>query len=104
RIAVRVDTAERAGRVTIALDVADTGPGIDPKDHERIFERFVRGDATPSLPADGTGLGLAITRSLVDLMGGTLRLESTPGKGATFKIELSLPPAPASAGDRCAAE
>ncbi|HUF85944.1 MAG TPA: histidine kinase dimerization/phospho-acceptor domain-containing protein, partial [Thermohalobaculum sp.] len=47
RIAVRVDTAERAGRVTIALDVADTGPGIDPKDHERIFERFVRGDATP---------------------------------------------------------
>jgi signal transduction histidine kinase len=74
----------------IVLEVADTGPGIDPKDHKLIFERFGQVDGGLTRGIQGTGLGLAITRSLVDLMGGKLGLQSELGKGATFSVELSL--------------
>ena len=74
--------------VTVALEVVDTGPGIDPKNHKLIFERFRQVDGSLTRGIGGAGLGLAITKSLVDLMGGKLGLNSEVGKGATFSVEL----------------
>jgi signal transduction histidine kinase len=69
----------------VCLAISDDGPGIAPDQQERIFERFYRvGGAASS----GTGLGLAIARGLVDLHGGHLWVESTPGHGSTFRLTL----------------
>ena len=72
------------------VEVRDTGIGIDPEAREHIFERFYRAD--PSRHADGlhAGLGLAIVKGYVDLMGGTIMVESTKGKGSTFRLELPI--------------
>ena len=71
------------------LTVADTGAGIDPADQERIFERFERlQSSTPN--GTGTGLGLAIARRLARAMGGDILLDSAPGAGARFTLELPL--------------
>jgi signal transduction histidine kinase/CheY-like chemotaxis protein len=72
----------------LMFEVEDTGSGIAPEDQQRIFEPFVQlGDQGGS---KGTGLGLTITRQFVQLMGGHLTLESTPGKGSLFRIDLPL--------------
>lgn len=76
----------------LVLSVRDTGEGIDPVDHERIFDRFVQIESG-SKREGGTGLGLAITRALIDLMGGTVTVESALGQGATFTVTLPLPAA-----------
>lgn len=68
----------------VALTVADQGPGIDPVDHARIFERYERVGSGP----DGSGLGLAISRRLARSMDGDIRLESSPGQGARFTLVL----------------
>jgi signal transduction histidine kinase/ActR/RegA family two-component response regulator/HAMP domain-containing protein len=72
----------------IGICVADTGVGIAEEDHERIFEAFqqLNGDAGP--PRGGTGLGLALTRRLIELHGGRVRVESRPGQGSRFHVEL----------------
>lgn len=72
----------------VLLEVKDTGIGIAPEAREHIFERFYRAD--PSRQADGlhAGIGLAIVKGYVDLMGGTIHVESTEGQGTTFRIEL----------------
>ncbi|GAA4758984.1 hypothetical protein GCM10023264_29410 [Sphingomonas daechungensis] len=64
--------------------VADQGPGIDPEDQQRIFERFERAKGTEG----GSGLGLAIARRLAHAMGGEISLESEPGQGARFTLSL----------------
>ncbi|WP_395623028.1 ATP-binding protein [Sphingomonas daechungensis] len=64
--------------------VADQGPGIDPEDQQRIFERFERAKGTEG----GSGLGLAIARRLARAMGGEISLESEPGQGARFTLSL----------------
>ena len=87
-VTVRLRSTVRLDRMHIALEVADTGPGIDPKDHKRIFERFEQVDGGLARGVQGTGLGLAITGSLVDLMGGKIGLRSEPGKGATFSVDI----------------
>ncbi len=69
------------------LVVADDGKGIAPQDQARIFERFERVD--PSEP-DGTGLGLTISRRLARAMGGDVTVDSAPGQGARFTLELPL--------------
>lgn len=66
------------------VHVADEGPGIDPGDHQRIFEPFQKGSDT----GEGSGLGLAIARRLARGMGGDVRLQSEPGNGARFSLEL----------------
>lgn len=72
----------------LQIEVEDSGPGITPEDQHRIFEPFVQlGDQGAN---KGTGLGLAITRQFVQLMGGSISLESIPGKGSLFKVELPL--------------
>jgi two-component system, OmpR family, phosphate regulon sensor histidine kinase PhoR len=70
------------------LQVIDTGQGIPPSDISRITERFYRVDKARSRDQGGTGLGLAIVKHLVQLHGGSLRIESVVGKGTTVEIEL----------------
>jgi signal transduction histidine kinase len=69
---------------TASVTVSDHGPGIDPADQQRIFERFERADAK----SGGTGLGLAISRRLARSMGGDVTLDSAPGEGARFTLTL----------------
>ncbi|HEY8809303.1 MAG TPA: HAMP domain-containing sensor histidine kinase [Solirubrobacterales bacterium] len=79
--------ARRVG-AEVEIDVIDDGPGIPEQQLEHIFERFSRGDAGETQRVGGTGLGLAISKSLIDLHGGTIGAESTPGGGSTFRIRL----------------
>jgi two-component system phosphate regulon sensor histidine kinase PhoR len=89
---VTVTTRAVGERVEVA--VADDGVGISPAHLGRVFERFYRVDAGRSRELGGTGLGLAIVKHLVELMGGTVDVESEPGKGATFTIKLPASPTP----------
>lgn len=73
-----------------SLEVADTGPGVDPEDQERIFDEFQQVDNTSTRRKGGTGLGLAISRRIVELHGGRISVESTPGQGATFRVRLPV--------------
>ncbi len=76
----------------IAIAVQDTGPGIDPTEHKRVFEPFYRSTAQRRFP-QGLGLGLNISQEIVAAHGGTLQLKSVPGEGATFTIILPVTPA-----------
>ena len=83
---VEVSATDADGMVRVA--VTDTGIGIPPKDLPRLFERFYRVDAARSRDQGGTGLGLSIVKHIVQLHGGTIAVESTPGKGSTFSFTL----------------
>ena len=72
------------------LSVADSGPGVEPADRERIFNLFEQGDATLTRHHQGTGLGLALALSLARLHGGTIALAGAPGAGATFTLVAPL--------------
>jgi signal transduction histidine kinase/DNA-binding response OmpR family regulator len=78
----------------LLIEVEDSGIGITPEDQQRIFEPFVQLDARVS---KGTGLGLSITSQFVRLMGGDISLESVPGKGSLFRVDLPLSEAESSA-------
>ncbi|HYO56612.1 ATP-binding protein [Archangium sp.] len=81
-----VEVALSASRTRVFLKVRDEGIGIDPAVQERIFERFER--AVSDRHYGGLGMGLWITREIITAMGGTIRVESAPEKGATFTVEL----------------
>lgn len=83
--------AENKNTEIISISVRDTGIGI-PKDKQTaIFEKFIQADTSITRKYGGTGLGLAICRTLSDLMGGQLSLESEPGKGSVFTFSIALP-------------
>ncbi|HEY4059874.1 MAG TPA: response regulator, partial [Kofleriaceae bacterium] len=76
----------------VEWSVTDTGIGIPTDQHEAIFEAFHQVDGSVSRRHGGTGLGLAISRDLVGLLGGALRIDSTPNKGSTFTFDVPLTP------------
>ncbi|MGN7612286.1 PAS domain S-box protein [Magnetococcales bacterium HHB-1] len=84
---VRVDTEQR-----ILFEVKDSGPGIPIEQQEIIFQAFTQADSTITRNHGGTGLGLTICRKLVGLLGGHIELESTPGKGSTFRFMIPMSP------------
>ena len=88
--AIEVIAARRNGGIEMA--VSDNGPGMAEDQVEHIFERFTRGDAGLTQHVGGTGLGLAISKSLVELHGGSISAESTPGQGSTFRVQLPAAP------------
>ena len=80
--------AQRAGMKSVAITVADSGPGIPLDQQEAIFEPFVQLDRSFTRSVEGVGLGLAISRDLARGMGGDLTVQSEPGKGARFSLTL----------------
>ena len=81
------------GYVHLLFEVTDNGIGMSPEYLPHVFDPFTREKNSTVSGIQGTGLGLTITKSIVDLMGGTIRMDSVPGKGSTFQVELELRPA-----------
>ncbi len=81
---------DRSDEAWVRLVVRDTGPGIPKEQQESIFEKFHQLDASETREHEGTGLGLAITHELVLMLGGSIRVDSEPGEGATFTVALPV--------------
>ena len=94
-IDVRVVASEDGGAL---IRVTDEGPGIDPEDQERIFERFVRGQVAQDTRVRGSGIGLALVKHIAESHGGTASVESpvSDGRGTRFEVELPAEPPPKS--------
>jgi two-component system sensor histidine kinase BaeS len=99
-----IEVTARVVDAEVEIAVTDNGPGIPESQVDHIFERFVRGDAGMTQRVGGTGLGLAISRSLVELHGGTIAVDSTPGVGSTFSFRVPVATATAAGPDGAAAE
>ena len=89
-VRVGLDVEDEAPPMAV-LQVADTGHGIAPERQDEIFDRFVHGGLEEA-DRDGTGIGLSLVREFVDLHGGSIALDSTPGEGSTFTVRLPVPP------------
>lgn len=90
-VTLRCRAASKTGdSARFRFDVADSGPGIPAAERDRLFEPFTQADASTTRKHGGTGLGLNITQRLVELMGGVISVESNPGVGTTFQIDLQM--------------
>ncbi|MEY4415840.1 MAG: hypothetical protein RIQ53_3133 [Pseudomonadota bacterium] len=87
RVDLRLSARDGGGLV---MSVTDTGVGMAPEIVARLFEPFERGDGSITRRVGGTGLGLSITRRLIGMMGGVIRVHSTPGQGSRFEVSLPL--------------
>ena len=90
--AIAVDVAVSPEAPVVTVEVSDTGPGLAPEDAAHVFERFYRADPARARNAGGSGLGLSIVAGLVEAHGGKVSVVSSPGEGATFRVELPLAP------------
>ncbi|WP_052950008.1 PAS domain S-box protein [Dyella japonica] len=98
-IVVGIDKAGVEGEeVILHARVQDTGIGMTEDQCQRIFHSFVQADSSTTRKYGGSGLGLAISKTLAEMMGGTIWVDSSPGQGSTFHVELRVGVAPESAG------
>jgi signal transduction histidine kinase len=86
----RIQVRARHEDGALWIEVEDTGLGIGPEDRQRIFEKFYRAQDPKVRQQPGTGLGLALARQIVSLHGGTLQVDTEPGRGSTFRIVLPV--------------
>ncbi|ROH93633.1 response regulator [Stagnimonas aquatica] len=92
RVLVRIEPlAVTDDRARIRLRVADTGIGMGPEVRQRLFRPFQQGELSTTRRYGGTGLGLSICKALVEAMGGRIEVDSSPGEGSEFRVELDLP-------------
>lgn len=97
--AVRVGVRQENG--SVVLEVADEGPGMFPEEAAKVFERFYRADPSRNRNMGGTGLGLSIVAAVAEAHGGRAHVDSVPGHGARFWVELpSVPSAEGKGGDQ----
>jgi PAS domain S-box-containing protein len=89
-LTVRRDPAPDGARASIRVSVRDTGIGIPPEVHDRLFKEFAQVDASTTRQYGGTGLGLAIVKNLAERMDGSISLESAPNAGSTFTFIVRL--------------
>lgn len=80
---------EQAGDRDVVFSVADTGIGIDPAYHQRIFDRFFQVDSSKTRQYEGTGIGLSIAKNIVEAHGGSIAVSSTAGQGSCFTVRLT---------------
>jgi PAS domain S-box-containing protein len=96
-VLVAAECTEQGGSAEIKVSIIDTGIGIAPDKINLVFQQFSQADSSTTRRYGGTGLGLAISKKLVELMGGSMLVESQEGKGSTFGFSLRMPLADASA-------
>ena len=92
RLSLSEGPSRRPGFRDYRFVVQDTGYGMSPEFVERLFDPFEREESVEARRIEGTGLGMAITKNVVDMMGGTIEVESAPGKGSTFTVTVPLAP------------
>jgi signal transduction histidine kinase/CheY-like chemotaxis protein/HAMP domain-containing protein len=90
-------SAKTDDTITMHFEVKDNGIGMTPEQIERIFEPFIQADGSTTRKYGGTGLGLVITKNFIELMGGTMQVESAPGLGSRFSFNITFETIDASA-------
>jgi PAS domain S-box-containing protein len=85
-VVLKITWERRENNAWVSFSVSDTGRGIKPEDLSRLFEEYTQFDARANRHIEGTGLGLSITKNLVELMGGSISVESEYGKGSVFTV------------------